>query len=156
MAAFAIGALVGALIPRVVPALLASVVTYAGLALAAALYLRQHYLSPLVSSNPRYWATPGTAWVLRAQWVNRAGRPVGVPVLSHVLQGGPPQLVGKGGVPKATGSVQYLMQHGYTVWTTYQPASRFWPFQWTEAGWLLLLSALMIAGAVWLVHRRTA
>jgi hypothetical protein len=51
---------------------------------------------------------------------------------------------------------QCLSQHGYTQWTRYQPASRFWPFQWIEGGWLLALSALLIAVTVWLVHRRAA
>jgi hypothetical protein len=30
--------------------------------------------------------------------------------------------------------VRYLIHHGYTQLTTYQPASRFWPFQWIEGG----------------------
>jgi len=47
-----------------------------------------------------------------------------------------------------------LTPHGYTQWTAYQPASRFWAFQWIEGGWLLVLSALLIAGTVWLVRRR--
>ena len=51
---------------------------------------------------------------------------------------------------------QYLAQHGYTQWTSYQPASRFWPFQWIEGGWLLALSVLLIAATVWLVRRRAA
>ena len=46
---------------------------------------------------------------------------------------------------RSHGSVtQYLMQHGYTLWTTYQPASRFWPFQWIEGGWLLALAVLLM------------
>jgi hypothetical protein len=49
---------------------------------------------------------------------------------------------------------QYLAHHGYTRLTTYQPASRFWPFQWIEAGWLLGLSVLCIGVTVWLVRRR--
>jgi hypothetical protein len=48
----------------------------------------------------------------------------------------------------------YFTRHGYTLWTTYQPASRFWPFQWIEGGWLLALSVLLIAVTVWLVRRR--
>ena len=35
-------------------------------------------------------------------------------------------------------------------------ASRFWPFQVIEAGWLLALSAILIAASVWLVRRRAA
>jgi hypothetical protein len=51
---------------------------------------------------------------------------------------------------------QCVAQHGYTQWTSYQPASRFWPFQWIEGGWLLALSVLLIAATVWLVRRRAA
>jgi hypothetical protein len=51
---------------------------------------------------------------------------------------------------------QCLAQHGYTHWTSYQPGSRFWPFQWIEGGWLLALSVLLIAATVWLVRRRAA
>ena len=52
--------------------------------------------------------------------------------------------------------VRYLTQHGYTDWTRYQPAGRFWPFQWIEGGWLLALSVLLMAATVWLVRRRAA
>jgi hypothetical protein len=51
---------------------------------------------------------------------------------------------------------QCLAQHGYTQWTSYQPAGRFWTFQWIEGGWLLALSALLIAATIWLVQRRAA
>ena len=44
--------------------------------------------------------------------------------------------------------VQYLVQHGYTQLTTYQPSGLFWPFQWIEGGWLLVLSLLLIAATV--------
>jgi hypothetical protein len=30
------------------------------------------------------------------------------------------------------------------------------PFQWIESGWLLALSALLIAATIWLVRRRAA
>jgi hypothetical protein len=33
------------------------------------------------------------------------------------------------------------------------PVSTFWPMQLFEAGWLLVLSATLTAGTVWLVHR---
>ena len=133
LAAFAIGALAGMLIRRVVPAIAATLAAYAGLAFAAGLYLRQHYLAPLVTSNPGTWVSPGSAWVISQQWTTEGRRPVSQFVVGQALQGAPPELAGKGGVPKALTSVQYLMQHGYTLWTTYQPASRFWPFQLIEA-----------------------
>jgi len=43
LVAFATGALAGMLARRIVPAIVATLATYAGLAYAAALYLRQHY-----------------------------------------------------------------------------------------------------------------
>ena len=46
---------------------------------------------------------------------------------------------------------QCLAPHGYAQWNSFQPASRFWPFQWIEGGWLLVLAALLIAVTIWLV-----
>jgi hypothetical protein len=40
--------------------------------------------------------------------------------------------------------------------TTYQPASRFWTFQFIEGGWLLVLALLLGAATIWLVRRRAA
>jgi hypothetical protein len=45
---------------------------------------------------------------------------------------------------------------GSTRWTRYIPVSRFWPMQFIEAGWLLVLSVLLAAATVWLVRRRAA
>jgi hypothetical protein len=152
LAAFAIGALAGMLIRRVVPAIAATLAVYAGLAVAAGMYLRQHYLTPLVIRNN---FPPGSAQML-SRWWTKDGHPVSQTVASQVLQSAPAQAAGKGGggVPQSIGSVQYLNQHGYTQWISYQPASRFWPFQWIEGGWLLALSVLLIAVTVWLVRRR--
>jgi hypothetical protein len=150
LAAFAIGALAGLLIRRVVPAIAATLAVYTGLALAAGLYLRHHYLTPLLISNPN---APRSAWIL-SQWWTKGGKPVSPSVLAQVLQGAP--LVGKGGAPHSPSVTQYLIQHGYILWTSYQPGSRFWPFQGIEAGWLLALSVLLIAATIWLVRRRAA
>ncbi|HEY2579777.1 MAG TPA: ABC transporter permease, partial [Streptosporangiaceae bacterium] len=56
--------------------------------------------------------------------------------------------------PPVGSLLQCIAQQGYTLWTRYQPGSRFWPFQWIEGGWLLALSALLIAATIWLVRRR--
>ena len=52
LTAFAIGALAGMLIRRVVPAIVATLAADTGLALVAGNLMRQHYLTPLVTSNP--------------------------------------------------------------------------------------------------------
>ena len=90
LAAFAIGGLAGMLVRRVVPAIVATLAVYAGLAFAAGLYLRQHYLAPLVTGNPGMWVSPGSAWVISQQWTTKGGRPVSQSVLGQVLQGAPP------------------------------------------------------------------
>jgi hypothetical protein len=41
-------------------------------------------------------------------------------------------------------------------WVTYQPASRFWHFQFIEAGIYLALTAAALSAAVWLLRRRVA
>jgi len=152
LAAFAIGALAGMLIRRVVPAIAATLAVYAGLALATALWLRQHYMTPLLTSKPNL---PGTAWLVN-QWYTKGGKfafpGVGSQLAGAVSRICPAPRVNSNGFSPA----QCLAQHGYTLWTSYQPGSRFWPFQWIEGGWLLALSVLLIAATVWLVRRRAA
>jgi hypothetical protein len=154
LAAFAIGALAGMLIRRVVPAIVATLAVYAALAFATGGLLREHYLTPLLTSNN--FNLPGTAWII-SQWSTKDGRfafagfPPGS-LLSQFCSSLPPGP----GKPSLGTLAQCLSQHGYTQWTSYQPASRFWPFQWIEGGWLLVLSVLLIAATVWLVRRRAA
>jgi hypothetical protein len=156
LAAFTTGALVGMLIRRVVPAIVATLAVYAGLAFAVGGFLREHYLTPLVTSNLN---VPASAWIV-GQWWTKGGKFAfaGWPpdnLLQQFCPEGPSGAVGAFGKPKAVALAQCLTQHGgYTQWTSYQPGSRFWPFQWIEGGWLLALSVLLIAATVWLVRRR--
>jgi ABC-type transport system involved in multi-copper enzyme maturation permease subunit len=158
LAAFAIGALAGMLIRRVVPAIAATLAVYAGLAVAAGLFLREHYLTPLLTTNLN---VPGSAWIL-SQWWTKGGTTLSQstiqqvidPVMQRLMPAVPPDQVHLYKLPTFLNAAQYLTQHGYTYWTRYQPGSRFWPFQWIEGGWLLALSALLIAATIWLVRRR--
>ena len=45
---------------------------------------------------------------------------------------------------------------GYTEWNRWIPLSHYWPMQFIEAGWLLVLAVALMAGTVWLVRRRAA
>ena len=147
LAAFAIGALAGMLIRRVVPAIAATLAAYAGLALATALYLREHYMTPLLTSKLNL---PDSAWIV-SQWYTKGGKfafPARGSQLFGTLQHFCPA--------SNLSPMQCLSQHGYTWWASYHPGSRFWPFQWIEGGWLLALSVLLIAATVWLVRRRAA
>ena len=160
LAAFAIGALAGMLIRRVVPAIAASLAVYAGLAFAVGGFLREHYLTPLVTTSLNL---PGSAWVL-GQWWTKGGATLSQATMVQVMD--PVFARNMPAVPSGdvhlckqqalASTMEYLTQHGYTYWTRYQPGSRFWPFQWIEGGWLLVLSVLLIAATVWLVRRRAA
>lgn len=154
LAAFAIGGLAGMLIRRVVPAIVATLAAYTGLALAAGMFLRQHYLTPLVTSR---LSLPGSAWIT-SRWATKggtfafSGRPP-TNLLRHFCAA-PPLGARPINKPSTETLARCLTHHGYTLWTSYQPASRFWPFQWIESGWLLALSMLLIGATVWLVRRR--
>jgi hypothetical protein len=118
LTAFCIGAFLGMLLRRILPAMAATFGVYGGLALLIGLYLRKDYPVALVTSNPSLFASPDqkttSPWVL-STW-----------------------------------------ESGGTQWWRYIPESRFWPMQFIEAGWLVFLSALLIAGTVWLVRRHAA
>jgi hypothetical protein len=158
LAAFAIGALAGMAIRRVVPAIAVTLAAYAGLAVTATLYLQKHYAVPLLTSN---LTVPGSAWILD-QWWTRGGTVLSPSAFDQVFRATVERIAPvvhsrAQKVQEVTVNVpRYLTQHGYTQWTRYQPGSRFWPFQWIEGGWLLALSALLIAATVWLVRRRAA
>jgi hypothetical protein len=158
LAAFAIGALAGTLIRRVIPAMFATFATWAGLAFVTGAFLRRHYEAPLITTNPN---VPHPAWVISQLWT-RGGQPASLSMINQTLHGVDIQAVTPGdfqpgpATPPSIDPVHYLVQHGYTLLTTYQPDSRFWPFQWIEGGWLLVLSLLLLAATVWLVRRRAA
>jgi hypothetical protein len=157
LAAFAIAALAGMLIRRIVPAIVATLAAYTGLALLAGNVLRQHYMAPLVTKNLNI---PGSAWIM-SEWWTKGGKFAfgGQPPFDLLPKLCPTTFVRKGNGLETSGSLsptQCLIQHGYTHWATFQPASHFWPFQWIEGGWLLALSMLLIAATVWLVRRRVA
>ncbi len=151
LAAFSIGALAGMLTRRVVPAMVATLAVYTGLALAAGNFLRQHYLPPVVTRNLNL---PDSAWII-SQWYTKGGKFA----FAGVQKSGDNAVRLQHFCPSASPSEtlgQCLFQHGYTQWTSYQPAGRFWPLQWIEGGWLLALSLLLITATVWLVRRRAA
>jgi ABC-type transport system involved in multi-copper enzyme maturation permease subunit len=159
LTAFAIGVLAGVLIRRVLPAMFATLAVWSGLALVTALFLRRHYRPALLTTNPNI-ASP--AWVISRWWLLR-GKPAGLSALSAALRPVDVRVVTSGifspgpSTPRNFGGpVPYLLMHGFTWVAAYQPGSRYWPFQLIEAAWLLALSVLLCASAIWLVRRRAA
>jgi ABC-type transport system involved in multi-copper enzyme maturation permease subunit len=159
LAGFAIGALAGVLIRRVIPAMFAALAAWAGLAFVTGAFLRRHYAAPLITTGN--FNMNAHAWVISQVWT-RGGKPAGLSMINETLHAVDIQAVTPGlfqpgpATPASVDPVHYLTQHGYALLTTYQPASRFWLFQWIEGGWLLALSLLLIGATVWLVRRRAA
>ena len=155
--AFAIGVFVGLLTRRVLAAVALTLAAWTGLGFLAGSVLRDRYAAPLVTSNLQL--SPSDFPV--DQWWTKGGVRIGDAQLNQVLQAVGVQPIDGGPVQVAPGSsavdpVQYLIQHGYTQLTSYQPDSRYWTFQWIEFGWLTLLSVLLLAASIWLLRRRPA
>ena len=134
LAAFAIGALAGVLIRKVVPAIAAAMAVWAGLLVVTILYLRPHYQAPLTIRGQN---VPGASpWLIHQWWTGPDGQTITNENKIVQLINSP--------------------QRGYSQWTTYQPETRYWHFQFIEGGWLLVFSLLLLAATIWLVRRRAA
>jgi hypothetical protein len=147
--AFATAAFLGTLIRRTVPAMAITLVVYIALAIATAVAIRPHYLTPVAEQG---WnGKPSAGWVISSWAKGPHGQLLSQAALNdlHI-----PASVQNSRSPDAL--TNWLTQHGYTLWQSVQPDSRFWSFQLIEGGWLLAVSALLIAGTVWLVRRRGA
>jgi hypothetical protein len=143
--AFAAAAFAGVVIRRTVAAMAVALAGCTVLDVVTMMSLRQHYATPLAASgnNP-----PGgaTAWLL-GQWL--AG-----PDGTHIRFTDIPLSVQNSPNPDAF--TNWLTSQHITQWWSYLPGSDFWRLQLIEGGWLLALSALLIAAAVWIVRRRAA
>jgi hypothetical protein len=150
LAAFAIAVFFGALIRRTVPAMAATLATWTFLAIGTAVGLRQHYQAPLRTTafNP-----PSGAWILSNYATGPNGQVLNQGALNQLMQQAPASVQNS---PNPNAMQNWLTQQHYTQWTSYEPAGRFWHFQLIEGGWLLALSVVLLAAAIWLVRRRAA
>jgi ABC-2 family transporter protein len=147
--AFALAAFTGTWFRRTVPAMAVTLVVYIVIAIATATSVRPHYAAPAVVSGWNHGGAGG--WVI-SSWVRS---PSGQRLSPAALDTLPlPASVQNSQRPDAF--TNWLTSHGYTLWQSVQPNSRFWQFQLTEGGWLLAVSALLIGAAVALIRRRGA
>jgi hypothetical protein len=156
--AFALGALAGLLWRRVIPALVTAFGLWFGLALLVGNVLRMKYLSPKTTASLDYPANSSTIDV----WWTKGNVRVTSAQLNSALSGVNAQITGNGNnikvgpTPGGDDPVQYLLAHGYSQVTSYQPGSRYWTFQWIEFGWLTALAVILLGTAFWLLRRRPA
>jgi hypothetical protein len=165
--AFGLGVAAGAIIGRTVPAMAATLLTFAGVRVAVEFVLRPHYEPSLtdsfqlsaVATTTRQSSQPG-AWQLTAETVDRTGHVVGsgMGIDFNSVVGDCPNLAGPGGAPLPDPSniSACIRQAGIHVVATYQPADRYWVFQGIEAGLFVVLAAVLVAAAFWWVRHRTS
>jgi hypothetical protein len=167
--AFALGVLIGLLIRRTIPAMAVTLAVVAAVLIVMPLAVRPHLISPVrdttaltaasidglnISGSPGgskhvmtvFANTPNLpgAWVLSSQVIKASGGSSlgSVPSACQQMNGG----------PKACFSALAAKHLKQVV--TYQPASRYWTFQWLEMGIFLTVGILLAWASFWLIRRR--
>jgi hypothetical protein len=182
--AFAFGVAAGALWRRTVPAMATTMVAYIAVRLPFAHYVRPRLLTPLTmvttlkhAQNVGFERTPtGMSFVVgdgsqpNSLLVSNAivGNHGGGSVTSQWLRTNCRALLnfnpapGKGG-PVSTGprpseftNCSNKIAATFHQVLTYQPASRFWTFQWIEMSFYIVLALLLGTFSYWWVRRRIA
>jgi ABC-2 family transporter protein len=148
--AVALGVAAGAILRRTLPAVAVTVFGYAAVRILVDNYLRPHLVRPLTTltrldeSNGSH---PG-AWILSQNlFVN-----------GHVVTGAiqAPAQCSRAAL-KTRGQMNTCVSDaGFRLLTKYEPASRYWPFQWIETGIFLGLAVVLIALCVVVVRRLDA
>ena len=164
--AMALGIAAGTVIRRVLPALGVTLFGYFGIRLMIMGWIRQHYMTPVTTKFSVAQGAPfipkGAAWQLAQGFLGPNG-PLAPP------SGNSGAIVGNGfplsDVPAAcrvhlasqpARVLSCLDKHGYAQYVTYQPATRYWPFQFIEAGIFIALTAALVALAFAIINRRDA
>ncbi len=166
--AVALGIAAGALLRRTLPAMAITIGVFTLVRLVVGQDFRSHYLTALTKSFAFLHPPPrpaGSYWLISSDIVGPGGA---VPA-SHGVTG---LQLGINGIPINLGRlpsscqalafhgprkvVSCLATHGYHAFITYQPASRYWPFQGIETGIFVLLAAALIAATAIAVLRRDA
>lgn len=147
--ALTLGALIGTLVRRTLPAM---AVTLGGFVLVRGFvefWLRAHYMAPITatSANGTNPQIPRDAWRLSSQFVNGSGNTISRGQIFQLCGGEP----GEGGAPVSS---QCFASHGIVRQTLYQPADRFWNFQFIEVGIFLALAVVCLILTVLWVRRR--
>jgi hypothetical protein len=153
LVAFAIGAFLGMLFRRVIPALAATLGVFLALRLGA-WALRGQYPVTVVTSNADLLtkydnpSMPGFPWVLSAWYTGPGGKPATASAVS--------KLVDQHQNSAQASLTKMLAEYGYVSWSRYIPLSHYWPMQFIQAGWLLVLAVALMVGTVSLVRHRAA
>jgi len=127
-------------------------------------FVRQHYMAAVTTyyNVTGSFAPPGQAWVLAQGAVSKTGRvvPTGWGDLFPALSASCQKLLPGSPTAKSGASLNAVFScmqaHGWRGFATYQPASRYWPFQGIETGIYVLLAAALIAVTYGIIRKRDA
>jgi hypothetical protein len=149
--AFTAGTAAGALIRRSVPALAVTLAAFAGTRFFVETRLRPRFRTPVTAvwdpiTQPGMVGRGG--WALDYGIVDAQGH--------HVSYTDSYFDAYKAALAEHVDVPTYVHLHGLHLWNTYQPADRFWTFQFIEAAIYLCLAAALFALVAWRVRRRTA
>jgi len=149
--ALALGALVGTVVRRTLPAMAITLVGFALVRGPVEYFLRAHYIAPLTatSSDGTNPVIPGNAWRIHRQFVDAGGAELSRGQISQVCGGA---RIGEEGVAVPS---QCFASHGIVRQILYQPADRFWTFQFVEFGIFLALALACLALTIYWVRRRS-
>lgn len=167
--AMALGIAAGTVIRRVLPALGVTLFGYFGIRLIIMGWIRQHYMAPVTTmfsiaqDSPKGYLPKGAFWQL-AQGFRGPNGPISLPNSGSVrgvgngfpLSAVPSECLTHSGPHPTQHILSCLANHGYAQYVTYQPATRYWPFQFIEAGIFVALAAALIAVAFAVISRRDA
>jgi ABC-type transport system involved in multi-copper enzyme maturation permease subunit len=153
---FTLGALLGLLIRRTVPAMAATAAAWAAVLVPSMLWLRPLIRQPITVLGAQAkgdasgsHGVPFNAAVINNWIQNTAGQHFSFDQLF------PQAIAAHGGtIPSPQQFNTWLTQHHYTQWVSYQPNSWFWHFQTIEATGYTILAILLAATTVLLLRRR--
>ena len=144
---FTLGALLGLLIRRTVPAMAATAAAWVAVVWPTMTYLRPLIEKPLSTSGP----LPMNVAAVNLWIEDSAGHHVD---FQQVYQ----QALASSGAPKLGPDTfnPWLARHHYTQWVSYRPNGWFWHFQIVEASGYTILAILLGAAAVLILRHRAA
>jgi hypothetical protein len=151
---FTLGALLGLLIRRTVPAMAATAAVWVAVVVPSILRLRPLIHKPHTAigavakgPNPGH-DVPFNATVINHWFQDAAGRHVGFDQLFQQAS------AGTGPPPSPDQFNTYLAQHHYSAWVSYRPNDWFWHFQTVEASGYAILAVLLAVATVVALRRR--
>ncbi|MGH8514478.1 MAG: ABC transporter permease, partial [Gammaproteobacteria bacterium] len=158
MFAVALGAAIGTLTRKTLPALFATLAVFGAVRIAVILFLREHYMAAkrvVYAFNADAPARARGDWILSQETVDGAGKVVSefgglnYEYISRFC----PDAVGAGGFPDKGAIIDCAQNGGLRTVELYHPADRFWTFQAIEAAIFVALTALLVVFIVRRVRR---